>query len=263
MAIDERLWIGSYDEDGFPPWPCPHCGRHSLSIRAGSLASAETRDSREAHSHSEWEPEWVSEEFVCLVECHNNTCREVCSVAGSTTHSWEWSAEPTGERLARSLRPRFVDPAPAVFAIPKDTPEKTAKALEAAFSLFWSDPSAALNRVRTAIESLLDAAAIQRKVKTKNGKYRRLSLHERIERFLPRDARTKTMMLAVKWLANIGSHEGEVKRSRLLEVFKLLEFILDVVVEKRPQQLDRMARDIAKRKGKVAKRTKKLAEPPF
>jgi hypothetical protein len=258
MTIDDKLWLGSYDEEEFPPWPCPQCGRHSLSIQPGSLASAETRDSREAHNDDNWDPEWMSEKFVCLVQCQTKSCSEVCSIAGTTSHRWEWGPD---DRLVRQLNPRFVEPAPPVFAIPKSTPGKTAIALEGAFSLFWSDPAAALNRVRSGIEFLLDARSIQRKEKTKKGTFRSLSLHQRIEMFLPKDVRTRTMMLAVKWITNIGSHEGSTNRARLLEVFKLLAFVLDVVVEERPQKLDRMAREITKRKGKPAKR--KQTKKPF
>jgi hypothetical protein len=252
MAIDETLWIGSYSEDGFPPWPCPRCRRHSLSIRAGSLVSAETRESREAHNDP-WEPH--SERFVCLVECHNKRCGEVNSVAGTIDHYMQQIDDDEYIQM-RHLEPAFVEPAPAIFTIPKKTPKKTVIELEAAFSLFWTDPGAALNRVRVAIECLLDAKGVQRKRLTAKRKFQRLNLDQRIEIFHRKDARTHDMMDAVKWMGNIASHESATTRWRLLEAFEIIEAILEVVIEDRQQRLGRKAREIAKRKGRPPK-------PPF
>lgn len=247
MAINEVMWSGSYEEARFPPWPCPACGRHSLHLKDGSLARGETKDSRESYGSEDWEPDWVTERFVCLLVCQNRHCGEVCSVTGDTSYVLQYD----GEREMR-FEPHFIEPAPDIVLIPKGCPELTAKELRAAFSLFWSDPSAALNRTRTSVEALLDAGKIQRKARSKKGDLHPLSLHQRIEKFLPKDAQTRSKMLAVKWLGNLGSHD-RVTRGQVLEAFELVEYILEVVVEKRPQRLDRLAKDINKRKGRQKK----------
>lgn len=250
MAIDEVMWSGSYEEARFPPWPCPVCRRHSLHLQAGSLALEETKDSREAHRNEEWEPDWVTERFVCLLVCQNRHCGEACSVAGET--SYVAFQDEDGWDSTRRFEPHFIEPAPDIFPIPTGCPKLTAQELRTAFSLFWSDPSAALNRTRTSVEFLLDAGKVQRKARSKKGDLRPLSLHQRIEKFLPKDAPTRTKMLAVKWLGNLGSHD-RVTRGQVLEAFELVEYILEVVVEKRPQRLDRLAKDINKRKGRRKK----------
>jgi len=102
----------------------------------------------------------------------------------------------------------------------------------------------------------LDSEKVQKKAKTKKGKFQQLSLHHRIEKFLPKDVSTRTKLLAVKWLGNEGSHQGSITKVEVLEALELVENILEIVVVKRPQYLDRMAREIAKRKGKPQK-------PPF
>ncbi len=247
MAIDEVMWSGSYEEARFPPWPCPACGRHSLHLKADSLALEETKDSREAHESQDWEPDWVTQRFVCLLVCQYRHCGEVSSVTGDVSYVYQDDG-----RWERRFEPHFIEPAPDIFLIPKGCPKLTMQELRSAFSLFWSDPSAALNRTRTSVEFLLDAGKVQRRARSKRGDLRPLSLHQRIEKFLPKDAQTRSKMLAVKWLGNLGSHD-KVTREQVLQAFELVEYILEVVVEKRPQRLDRLAKDINKRKGRQKK----------
>jgi len=47
--------------------------------------------------------------------------------------------------------------------------------------LFWSDPSATANRVRVALEDLMDHLGIQKRRKSTKGKFDKLTLHHRIE----------------------------------------------------------------------------------
>lgn len=250
MAMNEVMWSGSYEEARFPPWPCPACGRHSLHLKGDSLAREETKDSHEAQGSQDWEPDWVTERFVCLLVCQNRHCGEACSVAGDIGYV----VQDDGNGWERRFEPHFIEPAPDIFIIPKKCPKLTTQELRAAFSLFWSDPSAALNRTRTSIEFLLDAGKIQRRARSKKGDLRSLSLHQRIEKSLPKDAQTRSKLLAVKWLGNLGSHD-RVTRGQVLEAFELVEYILEIIVEKRPQRLDRLAKDINKRKGRQKKPT--------
>src|SRR5436853_7257808 len=88
--------------------------------------------------------------------------------------------------------------------IPKKTPKEVAAELKAAFFLFWHDPGASLNSIRTSLELFLDSKGVQRRAKRKQGGLRTLSLHERIERFLPKGSAVREKMIAVKWLARIS-----------------------------------------------------------
>jgi hypothetical protein len=249
MAIEHYFWSEAFKKEGFPPWPCPACGRHSLSIESKSFAQAEVRESKQARGRSEWDPEWVYDRFVCLICC--DRCGEVCSVAGVTQVT-----QTHFDDYAEDLEPHFIQPAPEIIKIHKSYPKVVAEELRAAFSLFWNDPGSALNSIRSSLEALLDSEKVQRRKKGKRGKLNKLVLHERIKIFLPKDVLTRDKLLAVKNLGNAGSHTGTVRRQQVLEAFELMESILEVVVEKRPQRLERMAREINKRKGRAPK-------PPF
>jgi hypothetical protein len=252
LAVDEILWIGSYSPERFPPWPCSHCGRSSLGIVPNSLRVAETRESQEIPGHPDWDPSWKTEQFVCLLRCQN--CSEIYSVAGIS--SYQEAGGPSLEFL-QVLEPRYIEPAPQIFVIPRGYPKEAKKELEAAFSLYWPDPGAALNRLRTSMELYLDAEGVQRKARKKDGSYRQLSLHERIQRFAAKHSEIDETMLAVKWLGNLGSHESSVSRQEALEAFELLDFILEEVVAGRRSRLKRMAKAINKAKGRVK------VKPPF
>jgi Domain of unknown function (DUF4145) len=216
-----------------------------------SLRVAETRESLEAPGHPDWDPSWTTEQFVCLLRCQN--CSEVYSVAGIS--GYQEAGGPVLEFL-QALDPRYIEPAPQIFAIPRRYPKEAKRELQAAFSLFWPDPGAALNRLRTSLELYLDAEGVQRKARKKDGSYRQLSLHERIQRFAAKHPEIDETMLAVKWLGNLGSHET-VSRREALEAFELLDYILEEVVEGRRARLKSMAKAINKAKGRVK------VKPPF
>lgn len=238
MAIDEILWMGSYSPEKFPPWPCSHCGRNSLGIVPGSLQVSETRESQEVANHPDWELSFKTEQFVCLLGCQS--CSEVYSVAGVTSHhEGDWGPSEFEDFL--TLEPRYIDPAPQIFEIPQGYPKAAKKELQAAFSLFWSDPGAALNRLRTSMELYLDSKGIERKAR----------LHERIQLFAAKHPEIDEPMLAVKWLGNIGSHESSVSRKEALQAFELLDYILEEVVVGRRSRLKGMAKAINNAKGRV------------
>ena len=175
MAVDKILWLGSYSAERFPPWPCSHCGRSSLGILPDSLKVAETRESREAPGHPDWDPSWKTEQFVCLLRCQN--CSEGYSVAGIS--GYQEAGGPSLEFL-HVLEPRYIEPSPQIFVIPGGYPKEAKKELQAAFSLYWPDPGAALNRLRISIELYLDTEGIQRKARKKDGTYRQLSCDLRL-----------------------------------------------------------------------------------
>src|SRR5436853_1571863 len=112
-------WIGSYEESQFPPWPCPRCGRHSLSIQKGSFAVLETPESSEASGHPDWEPDWKEEQFVCLLMCKESNCGCVASVAGVTEYKYSKNGRGYYGYYDRYLAPHFVEPAPEMLKIPK------------------------------------------------------------------------------------------------------------------------------------------------
>jgi hypothetical protein len=82
-----------------------------------------------------------------------------------------------------SYEPKIIHPAPPIIKIPQAMGAEAKAELLASFSLFWVDDSACVARSRSALERIMDDAKIPRRARTKNGKYTKLPLHGRIEKF--------------------------------------------------------------------------------
>lgn len=131
-------------------------------------------------------------------------------------------------------------------------PEKINKPLLEAFSLFWSNPSASGNSLRIALEALMDNQRVRKSERGKSGERRLLKLHPRIIEFAKTHSEIGDKLLALKWLGNWGSHQRGLKPEDLITGFKLMEYAVEELFEKRSQNLAAVARRINKRKGPVS-----------
>ena len=65
--------------------------------------------------------------------------------------------------------------------------------------------------------------------------------------------------MAVKWIGNDGSHEGDLSQNDLLDVFEILNYVLDEMYEQRAKNVAKLATKINKAKGSRHKKRR----PPF
>jgi Tfp pilus assembly protein PilO len=138
--------------------------------------------------------------------------------------------------------------------IPRKCPAPVRAEVVAAFSLYWNDRAASLNRIRNALELVLDDLKIPKssvdKIKKKKN---RLSLHNRIEklkRMRPNLKEICERMMAVKHLGNAGSHSGVVvNHADVFDGFDILEWVLRDMYSEHPRMLLSAVRQIDRRKG--------------
>jgi hypothetical protein len=147
--------------------------------------------------------------------------------------------------------PLFFNPPLDIFKVPACWGEATKREIRACFRVFWFDPAACANHLRTAIALLLT----ERKVpcySRKDGKRNRLTLHHRIER-LPEgteeERNFRESLLAVKWIGNEGSHVGRLTRSHILDAFAVLEHEFDEEYKQRAKSVKKLREEIIKHKG--------------
>jgi len=145
-------------------------------------------------------------------------------------------------------------PAPPIIVIPKGVPKAVKRELQLSFELFWLDHGACVNRLRVSLERLLDELKVPKKAKTTKGKFEDLTLHKRIEKAKLDDDGIKEFLMAVKWVGNIGTHDGEVDVDFLLNTYALYEAALEDIYDKKRSKLLRIAADINKKKGAVARK---------
>lgn len=250
MAINRGHWKPPFIS--LPSWVCPTCQTGSLSLNKSNLKIVETGSSVRARSHDAWEPEWVENRFSGLLVCQNRECGEIVAVGGRTELIEDLDWEQQVQNWVDAYHPIFVVPAPPIFPLPGECPEVVASELRKAFSLYWSDPGSAANRLRAAAEALLTERKIPRTAKAKKSGRIPLNLHARIEKFKQTAPESADYLFAIKWVGNAGSHSNldELTHEDLLNGFELFEHVIDLVYVKRDRRLRKIARGINARKGR-------------
>lgn len=255
MPIDRSRWTRPFTEKDPPSWQCPTCGIGSLEGVPGSFHSQETSESIDAHAHDDWEPSWITERFICMLKCSRPQCGDTIIVAGTTVSEEYYEPDPSNpyvygdHGIETRLRARYVLPAPALFLIHARTPQAVKDELISAFALFWTDYGACANKLRSALEALMDHFKIKKfAIDKKKHKRRRIDLHVRIEMLRPRAPDVIDHLLAAKWIGNAGVHSGSITEGDIYDALDLIEYALDELIAKRTAGLKAIAKQIARSK---------------
>lgn len=248
-----ELWKPVFLSGSIPPWPCPTCGVGTLALDKADYHDDETRWSRDARTDDFWEPDWQRRRFVCLFYCNRSDCRDVVTAAGIATMS-DWDPEAGILGWEQTVQ-RFL-PAPQMIGMPSSTPDGVKAVVLQSYALYWSDPVAAGNRIRTVIERLLDHLRVRktrlstRPRATGRRKRIRLSLHQRIEELRARHTDAADHLLAIKWLGNDASHGADLDQDDVLDGLELLEEVLGDIFGDQKQRLAKVTKEIIRRKGR-------------
>lgn len=244
--MNRQLWTGTASKHYTPPWPCPVCAKGTFALVRGSLTFKETVESKRHHGDEDWHPEDDVYVFTAWLKCGNPNCGQETAISGVGGFEPEDDGEG-GMTWDLYFDPRYFFPMPDVIEIPKKCPDEVKKELRGAFALMWADPGAAAGHLRVAVERLMDALGVQKRRRDKSGKLIDLSLHHRIELFQKRDPATGAQLMALKWLGNVGSHEGAVRRGDLLDAFEILEHSLAELIDQRTKKMAALAKALIKK----------------
>ena len=197
----------------------------------------------------------VTGPFVCLLRCMK--CGETCAVSGHFDTYEDFPVD--GNQFFECYRPTFISPAPQMIHVSRRCPAPVKVEVIAAFTLYWCDLATCLNRIRNALEIVLDEMKIPKtttaksKSTTAKSKRKRLNLHDRIEKLRSRRPKLGELcdrMLAVKHLGNAGSHPGiKVKRDDVFDGFDILESVLDAMYSGHAGAIAKAVKQINRRKG--------------
>ena len=160
MTVDRKLWAESFTDE-LPHWPCPTCGKGHLAIEIKDLKIEETGPSKAARAHDAWEPDWIENRFVGLLECSFPGCKDLAAVSGTSTVDYyqvDWDEFVD----SRYFRVAAINPAPLLIKLPENTPEQIIEAIKRAAFLIWASPESAANQIRQAVELLMDDAGIKK-----------------------------------------------------------------------------------------------------
>jgi hypothetical protein len=241
-------------------WLCPTCHNGMLRIKEGTFHSSEIRNSRD-HSIEDWEPERVQNIFSCTLICKNDQCKETVACAGVGGVDYDVAFDQDDqphESYDEFFLPRFFEPHLKLINIPEMCPRSVSEQLNESFRLFFVSPSAASNNVRIAVEALLTALKVRRFNPAAKGR-QYISLHDRINLLPARFSPLKSILLAIKWLGNAGSH-GKVTMDDVMDSYDLIEHVLDeIYTPPKSKKLAALAKKVNKKRGPL----KRVTKPPF
>jgi uncharacterized protein YbaR (Trm112 family) len=216
---------------------CPVCRRASLELTHESF---EDLESLAARDNEYWEPLWVHGFFYGFLACSRTPCGNKYAVAGR----WkvDYKDVPTEDDLEYTeyFSVTYILPAFPLMEYPDGVPAQVREAIAGASQVLLSDASAAANRIRSAIEILLDSQRVRRF--QPGSRTKRLTTHDRIEKFEATNPEAAKHLMAMKWIGNIGSHEREIlPLPMVLDGMEHFARALELIYDRDEKALERRA----------------------
>ena len=255
--MNRSLWTQTLTEFYCPPLPCPTCGKGVFSLVPKSLVYQDTANSRFARLDEDSSFHDITYRFTARLKCGHSFCGDEAVLVGLGGVEEQQTEE--GWEETKYFSPKFCLPMPDLISIPQKCPPPVASELRAGFALYWSDPAAAANCLRAAVERIMDHFRIPRRQKNTKRKLYELHLHKRLELFKNAYEETAKRLIAVKWFGNTGSHERNISRDEVLDALDLLEDSLIELFEQRSRRLTGLTRNLMKKH--APQRSKKTKNP--
>ncbi|WP_288841974.1 DUF4145 domain-containing protein [uncultured Deefgea sp.] len=225
------------DRDKFKPefdfvyqkrvWQCPSCISGYLipkEIDLKLIENAETINYRDCEA---FEYDWISYVFHGQIKC--NYCPETVVVSGIAKIERDQAPGwPEIDEMIeyKELSPKFFFPAVPIidFSRFESVPANFVSEIKNSFSLYWCNPAACINSIRSAIEVLLDYYSVKKN--RSNGSL--IFLGDRLKDFEKSDPEKAKILNAIKWLGNSGSHKpNSFRYSDALDGYEILEHFLE------------------------------------
>ncbi len=221
--MNKEIWNGYSDE-----LPCPRCQKGKLKDYKTDVSS-EIIDSQIENNFG---PNGVvCPDATLRVTAHLkcSKCDDVAIMCYERIEDVRHTDEEGNEIF--EIVPLFYHPAPPLIHIPTSCPSPVADVIKQSFSLYWVDLASCANKIRVALEVLMDHYQIDHN----------LSLHQRIRTFEATHFKISKYMLAAKWIGNSGSHRADVTRNSILDAYELLEYILEQLFNDKERSLDELS----------------------
>ncbi len=241
-----ELLAGPFRE--WPDLPCLICHRGALEPSIAEFESKSSADHRIGTETLEGPKRGF---FHGDLACSRMPCGNRYVVAGEWTRGSDNPDEDeddlgTYDPDRFGLTVRHILPPLPLIALPDTSPGKLSALVESASSVLLADPSAASTRIRTAIEALLDEQRIR---KTSNSSRSiRLTTHQRIQLFERKNEAAASQLMAMKWIGNVGSHDGEpLPLGWVLDGIECFARAIELIYDPREIELARRAAEINRR----------------
>lgn len=255
--MHRETWKKKFKKNMTTEWLCPHCHIGYLTSNNDSFIIEETSQSKNNHDREDFEPEWIENKFSCILRCNNIRCLDVVAVCGESFIEekiyFEQGMDSPELEYHDVFSPKYIFPSPSIIVIPKSCPKSLSELIVSSYPLYWSDMAACANRIRLIIEELLTIYKIKR-YRINRGRRYIISLNERIRLFQTKNNSIADSLLAIKWIGNEGSHSIKVTQDDLLDAYELLENSLSELFDNHSKRLDKIKKEIIKKKGPRSKK---------
>jgi hypothetical protein len=249
--MNKNLWLQesfSYNQS-MPAWLCPVCKVGTVGTSLSEIKESPSK-SVKAHRNSMFagQSEDAVFKYATRLWCSNGSCNEEVINSGRGEY-WDQygrhiiSSAFQGPRM-RNFFPEYFFPHLQIIEIPENTPDLIRQQINLSFPIYWIDRSACANKIRVSVELIMDDLGVDSLDKRKNGDTYNLSLHKRIELYSENSSELGSLLLAVKWIGNEGSHQIDLTREDVLDGFEILEHTLDELYSDRKQKIAEKAAEI-------------------
>ncbi|PSU84862.1 hypothetical protein CTM93_06680 [Photobacterium phosphoreum] len=241
--INKRFKV-SFTETSMPSILCPHCSKGEIKLQKETFAFEENPDSKAMHNHPEWEPDWIEYRYAASFVCSN--CNGKTYSCGTGGHFVHHPCHPDDEYADFPIfYPKYFEPSISLFKVHEKCPQNVKELLNLSFSLAWVDVSASANKLRIAIETLLNSLEPElAEIK---------ALHNRIESFGKQQPEVAQLLMAIKWLGNEASHDATLKEYDLAFAFEVMELSINKLYDDSEEKIKQMVEMVNSNKGKPFK----------
>jgi hypothetical protein len=226
--LDDNLFKQYFSLNSVPNWLCPTCLRGTLRVNKEDFKKEYNGATQASKDDPSFDYDWVRYVFHGLLRC--NSCGEKVVFCGIGEVEQDYDDSERGWNYFDYFTPKYFYPTVRLIVIEniEAVPEQALSSVDKACELFWTDLDSCANRIRTAIEYILDNLQVPRK--------KGVTLHARIEKLDSfKYADVKTILEAVKWIGNAGTHElGGLHRDSVVDGFRMLEHCLSTLYPKPP-----------------------------
>lgn len=245
LPIDAHIRSGSY-EDTIGPLLCGRCKSAQL-IREGNVKTDVTADARIEDELNHLDFEQISYWFRCGFICSNYLCRETVYCHGVCWN--DYASASNRHEVTTTYVPTHFTTAPALILYPGKTPKPVIEELDKAQELLWCDPSSCTNRIRVALERMLDDLKVKKTYINNKGKRKALTLHARLDLWKSNSPELAQIGFATKWLGNTASHQ-EIDRDGACDAFDFVEHLIHEVYGQRTKQFLKKVKIVNATKGR-------------
>lgn len=253
--MNSQFWLqNSFIKDNIPTWHCPKCQMGILQLDKNQFFNGETSESLSMRNHDAWDFEWIETKFTGILKCNNSKCNEIIVFSGyGEVEHFQYNT-PLGEyheEYENQFYATYFNPPLNLFILPPNLSKEISLEIKSAFSLYWQDSSSCANKIRVAVEMILNEKKIQKIKISKKKKRIKLTLHERIDKFEQKEPEIASHLRALKWIGNFGSHVEKLTKKDLVNAFEILEFAIEKLYTDKSKKIKQLSKNINRRKGPI------------